>query len=76
MLDNNTFMLGGQHDDREMSAARRRNMQRSRSPLKWEHDLFQDETKQQEETIAVIDNEDEYMKYRQEALLFVSDTGD
>ena len=58
-------MHGGQHDDREMSAVRRRNMQRSRSPLKWEHDLFQDESKEQEETIPVIDNEDEYMKYRQ-----------
>ena len=47
-----------------MISTRRRNMPRSRSPQKWEHDMFQDESKEQEE-MAVIDNEDDNTKWRQ-----------
>ena len=55
-----------------MSSVRRRNMQRSRSPLKWEHDLFQENEAKEQEEMTVIDNEDDNMKYRQARnLLFV-----
>ena len=47
-----------------MISTRRRNIPRSRSPQTWEHDLFQDESKEQEE-MAVIDNEDDNTKWRQ-----------
>lgn len=42
-------------------------MRRPRSPVKWEHDLFQDnESKEHEqEEMAIIDNEDDSMKWRQ-----------
>lgn len=64
------ILHGGQHDDREMSGTRRRNMQRSRSPLKWEHDLFQDNEAKEQEEIAIIDNEDDTMKWRQVIILY------
>lgn len=52
-----------------MTSTRRRNMPRSRSPLKWEHDLFKDESKEQEE-MPVIDNEDDNMKWRQATTVY------
>jgi len=54
-----------------MTATRRRNMQRSHSPLKWEHDLFQDHESKEQEEIAVNDLEDDdNMKWRQAIIIF------
>ena len=52
-----------------MTNTRRRNMQRARSPLKWEHDLFQDKEIKEQEEMAVIDNEDDNMKWRQATII-------
>lgn len=65
MMPSTKKVYNAQHDDREMTGTRRRNMQRSRSPLKWEHDLFQDHESKEQEEIAVNDIEDDNMKWRQ-----------
>jgi len=49
-----------------MQTGRRRLGQRSRSPLKWEHDLFKDPEKQQEQELdTMVDEDNDNSKWRQ-----------